>query len=537
MEKAEKRENKFAKGALILLLGGIVCKLIGGFYRVPLSNIIGAEGIGVYQLIFPVYSLLLVFASGGVPVALSKLVASCRANGEIKRAKRFLWQGVIILLLISLLFAVLFLALAKQISNFQGNSNAALGYVGASIAIIFASTLTAFRGYFQGYQNMTPTAISQIIEQVLKLVLGLTFASFLISKGTSFGVLGAMLGVASGEVVALLYLGIRYIFKRKKLDVLEPVCKTSYKQDFRTLLKMSLPITLNALILPLILAVDSFLIVNLLTSNGVSSGGATEMFGVYSGMVNSLVNLPTVVSSALAVSLIPSITFESEKNNGKNEVGGIFKIVFFVAVPCIFVFFAFSREIIEVLYPSATSPELLNLGGSLLKITAINILYISLLQVTTSVLQAKNKSGVALWNLAIAGVLKVLFTIVFVSSKLGIYGAAVSSVLCYAIASGLNVISLGGVLEFNLKPKTFLFILLNSLLTLGISFGLNYLFNLFLSEFLSLIFSLFIAVFFYFILTIIFPIFSDEEFSKIPYGNRIVFLKNKLFNKFKRKRI
>lgn len=144
MEKI--KDNKFAKGALILLIGGIVCKFIGAFYRIPLSNILGAEGIGIYQLIFPIYSLFLIFASGGVPIALSKLVAGCRARGEVGRAKRYLIQSLIILLIISIVFSVLFLFLGSKIATFQGNANASLGYVGVAIALVFASVLTAFRG-------------------------------------------------------------------------------------------------------------------------------------------------------------------------------------------------------------------------------------------------------------------------------------------------------------------------------------------------------------------------------------------------------
>ena len=537
MEKTEKKDNKFAKGALVLLLGGIVCKLIGGFYRVPLSNILGAEGIGVYQLIFPVYSLFLIVVSGGIPVALSKLVASCNANNQIKRAIRFLFQAIVILTVVSLVFGVVFFVLGNQIASFQGNSQANLGYFGVAVAIVFASVLTGFRGYFQGYQNMTPTAVSQIIEQILKLVLGLTFASLLIERGVSFGVLGAMLGVAVGEVVALLYLAFCYFFKRKKTSVLEPEIKIPFWKDFKLLLKDSLPIRLNAIILPLILAVDSFLVVNLLSGSGASQEVATQMFGVYSGMVNSLINLPTVVSLAIATCLVPSISFNNEKNKQNNSVGAVFKTVMFVCVPCVLVYFVFANQIILVLYPSATNLELLNLGASLLKISAINIIYISILQITTSILQAKNKSFLALFNLGIAGILKVLMTIIFVSSPLGIFGAAISSILCYAIASGLNVVSLVYLVDFKVGLRTFFFILLNSLFATGIAIGFNYLFGLFVSNSFSLIFSLFIAIITYFILTLFLPIFSETEIEKIPFGNRILFFKNKFLNIFRKKRI
>lgn len=530
-----KKENKFAKGAIILLLSALVCKVIGALYRIPLSNILGAEGIGLYQLIFPVYSLFLIFSSGGIPVALSKLVASCRAKGEEKRAKRFLFQSIILLLSISVVFALMFIFLGKQIASFQGNVQARLGYVAVGIAIVFASVLTGLRGYFQGYQNMTPTAISQIIEQFLKLILGLTFAFLLMPKGTTYGVFGAIMGVAVSELVAFVYLALSFLFKRKKTDVLSIEASTKFSEDFKTLLKLAFPITLSSSIFPLILAVDSFLIVNLLLSNGMTSLESTQVFGVYSGMVNSLVNFPTVVSMVLAVSLIPEISYAEERGE-KANLGAIFKIVFFISIPCVFIYFAFSREIIAVLYPNATNPALLNLGSSLLRIMAINIFYISLLQLSTSILQAKNKSLTSLMNLTVAGVTKVLLTVVFVSSPLGIYGAGVASIMCYAIACGLNVVSLRGEIDFGIDLKQTALVFLNSFFALGIAIGLNYLFNLVFSGFVSILLSLCIAGIFYVFMSLLLPIFSKEELQKIPFGSEICVIREKFVAKFKIKK-
>ena len=172
-----------------------------------------------------------------------------------------------------------------------------------------------------------------------------------------------------------------------------------------------------------------------------------------------------------------------------------------------------------------------------MKISAINILYISILQITTSILQANNKSFLALFNLGIAGILKVIMTIIFVSSPLGIYGAAISSILCYAIASGLNVVCLANIVDFNGQIRTVLMILLNSGFATGVMIGGNYLFGLFVSTQISIIFSLFFAIIIYLILTLFLPIFNEEEIKKIPFGNKLLFLKNKFLNIFRKKRI
>lgn len=530
--KKTKNQNKFAKGAIILSASAILCKFIGAFYRVPLSNILGPEGIGVYQLIFPVYSLFLVFASGGVSVALSKLVAQCRAKEQHSRAKRFLFQAIIILFCVSLVFSLVFVFGGKTIASFQGNEKAALGYFGVALTLVFASVLTAFRGYFQGYQNMVPTAISQAIEQIFKLFLGLTFAFLLVGKGIEFGALGAIIGICISEFIALCFLALLYLFKKgeTKHTSKKPI-ENSFFEDFKTLVKLSLPITLNASILPLILAVDSFLVVNLLLSSGASIASATQMFGVYSGMISSLVNFPTVVSAALAVSLIPAISYEKEQ--GKNQsASSIFKIVFYVSVPSILFFFVFSKQIILILYPSAINTGLVEIASNLLRVCSINILYISLLQITTSILQARGKSLTSLFNLTLAGVVKVLLTYFFVISPLGIYGAAVASIMCYAIACGLNIICLRDQIQISFSVKNLIYIFINSVVVLLIAFGINELLLKFCSTLISLIFSVLIAVVFYFILSFIFPIFDEKEIEKIPYGRKINLIKNK----FKRKK-
>lgn len=531
------KKSKFARGTIVLLLGGLFCKFLGAFYRIPLSNILGPEGIGIYQLIFPVFSLFLVIISGGISVSLSKLVAQCLARNESKRARRFLFQSILYLSIISLFFSLLFLIFRNYIAEFQGNINANFGYIGVAIAIIFASVLTAFRGYFQGHQNMNPTAISQIIEQSFKLFFGLTFAYIFVKKSFSFGVFGAIIGIAVSEFFAFLYLFITYLLKKKKIDILETELSTTFLQDFKILIKQTLPITLNSTILPLILAIDSFLIVNLLKTSGYSLITSTEMFGVYSGMVNSLVNFPTIFSMSIAICLVPYIAYEREKNEKDKSLDSIFKIIFFIAIPCFLIFLMFSKEIISILYPKTASGELIFIGESLLKITSINVIYISLLQISTAILQANGKSLNCLFSLTFAGIIKILLTMFFVPSIFGIYGAAIASIMCYAISAGLNIVFIKSETKFNFAFKPFLFIILSSLILIGVSYGFNLLFLLILNNNLSIIFSILISGFFYLFFSLLFPIFNEEELNKIPFGKKIILFKNKFLKIFNKKSI
>ena len=177
-------KNKLLEGSLILIVASLVCKVLGAVYRIPLSNILGAEGIGVYQMIFSVFSLALIVSSGGVSVTVSHQVAKVLASGQGSTKAIFL-RGFIYSLVSSLVFAVLFLIMGEKIAAFQGNSLGTSGYAAMAICLVFASLIAPFRGLFQGHQNMLPTAISQMIEQIFKLVLGLAFASYFIKYGLS----------------------------------------------------------------------------------------------------------------------------------------------------------------------------------------------------------------------------------------------------------------------------------------------------------------------------------------------------------------
>lgn len=527
--KAKKtKSSKILGGAFILLIAGIICKLLGAFYRVPLSNILGSEGIGIYQLVFPVYSLILILSSGGVPVALSKIVAECRARGETERAKRFLLIAFLLLFVLSGIFSVVFVFCNEYIAALQGNSLAATGYIAISVALVFSSILTAFRGYFQGYQIMYPTAVSQIIEQAVKLVLGLVLAGIFARDGIAFGVFGALLGITISEVLSLVYLMITYFVKRIEVDVIEPEIKHGFWSDLWLLVKRSFPITLNSLILPLILAVDSFLVINLLMKSGYTSAQSTSLFGVYSGMVNSLINFPTVAALAISVAILPAIAYNAEKGEKSSQaISTCLKIILVISIPCILVYILFSNNIMSILYPHATDAETLKVASYLLKISAINILTISFLQVSTSIMQASGRSFIPLINLAFAGAVKIILTIYLVASPMNIYGAAVASIMCYILSSGLNLISLRGRIQFEIGAKRIASVFLASGLAVAIMVGVYNLFNLITTPNLSFIFAGVTAAVIYAFALLVLPVFTMDEMKYVPYGQKLCLIKSK----------
>ncbi|MGI5842546.1 MAG: oligosaccharide flippase family protein [Christensenellales bacterium] len=208
--------NSVVKSTLLLSMGGLIAKFLGAFFRIPISNIIGAEGMGVYQLIFPLYAFFLVFISGGIPLALAKLVSRSLAEGKENKIKGYFFAALVFSLISGLVFALIFVFFAKQISAFQGIGEGFASYYAVGLALIFSCLISVFRGLFQGHNNMLPTFVSQIIQQGVKLGLGILFAVLFISKGLNVAVFFIFISIAISELLALVYYIVLTLIKQKQ---------------------------------------------------------------------------------------------------------------------------------------------------------------------------------------------------------------------------------------------------------------------------------------------------------------------------------
>ncbi len=211
------KSRSFVLSAIILALGGFFAKAIGALYKIPLTNILGSSGIGLYYLIFPIYSLFITFCSSGINVALATEVAKCRKVRHRYNEQKLLRTSLYISFLLSLVFTIITLIISSPVAEIQGNINARLGYVAIAPAIIISSIIATLRGYFQGVENMVPTTVSMIVEQVVKLSFGLILAHKLCNFGVQYAVLGAVIGVTISEVVALIIISINFFTFRGQL--------------------------------------------------------------------------------------------------------------------------------------------------------------------------------------------------------------------------------------------------------------------------------------------------------------------------------
>lgn len=459
-------KNKLLEGSLILIVASLVCKVLGAVYRIPLSNILGAEGIGVYQMIFSVFSLALIVSSGGVSVTVSHQVAKVLASGQGSTKAIFL-RGFIYSLVSSLVFAVLFLLMGEKIAAFQGNSLGTSGYAAMAICLVFASLIAPFRGLFQGHQNMLPTAISQMIEQIFKLVLGLAFASYFIKYGLSQGVMGAFLGIVISEFLALLFLAIN----SKKTRVFK-VYPTPLKQSFW---KTNSVITLSILVVPLITAIDSFLVVNLL-STYLDRSYATALYGLQSGIVSSLINFPVVISISISLALLPNLSYllsSSLHLEAKKSLKNVYTALISIVLPFSIAFFVFAKDIFSLLYPTLDE-NLLNMAVILLRVSTLEVFFLALLHVSISALQSLDKAAIGVYVLTITGIIKtVLMAIMVNNPEINILGAAWSSVLFYVISAAITYFIVKKNVAFSLDKKQVAFCLTLNILLALVFLGVN----------------------------------------------------------------
>lgn len=447
-EKTVKRDG-ILRGALVLSVCALGAKVLGALFRIPLTNIIGAEGMGLYQLVFPVFALLLTFCSGGITVTVSRMTAECRARGE-KPSRVLAASGAVVAALSLLGAAILFLC-APYIAAAQGNPAASGFYRIISAAVVFAGGIAFFKGWAQGYMNTLPSGVATLTEQAVKLAAGLSFANLLLPRGVESAVAGAIAGIVLSEAVALVAACLSTLFAVRKANAVskepdmnllavgggaegvfpavEPE-KKRFSPVLKSVLKTWGLVTIGALLVPLSQFIDSFLIINLLKGAGASVSYATAQYGVLSAPVASLVNLPIVLSISLAAVIVPAVS----KSRAAMSLDGVLKksalsvkVAYTVGVPATFLFFVFAESVLALLYPAIVGAERA-LAVRLLRVLCFEILFMSGVQIYTALLQALDKTSVPVRIMAVAVVLKVVLTLVLVP-RIGVGGSAVASLV------------------------------------------------------------------------------------------------------------
>ena len=439
----EKSGRRFLQGALILTVAGVVVKIIGSLNWIFLSWILGGEGIGIYQIAFPLYLLALSLSEAGIPVAVSILTAERAARRDFRGATRVFHLSFLLLTVTGLLLSLLLYFGADWLIDHRVIRDARAYYsiIALTPAIFLVTVLSSFRGYLQGWQMMTPTAVSQIVEQMLRVFTMLLFAHLLLPRGLEFAAGGASLGAAVGAVGALLVLIWYYYRLQRKLqpEMLtqqEPQSKEDSLPLLRCISFLALPVALSSLMLPVVANLDLFIVPLRLEVAGFTVGQATERFGYLTGMAVPLVNLATIVTASLAVSLVPAIS-QAKSLGQRQEVAyrtaGAMRLANITTIPLSVMLWIMAEPVVTMIYHAPGA-------AGVTKVMAFSIFLLGLHQVTTGVLQGMGRTSIPVINMGLAAGVKVALNWVLTAiPSLGIQGAALATLADLGLAAALNL--------------------------------------------------------------------------------------------------
>lgn len=443
--------SKILKGTAILGIAGIFVKILGAVFRIPLTALIGTEGMAYYGYAYPLYSLFLVIATAGIPVAISRMVSEKIAYNDFSGAQRVFRVSRWLLLAIGVFaFAVCFFGaelIAKYVSKDMG---AVLPIKAIAPALIFVPVMSAYRGYFQGRQNMNPTAISQFIEQIFRVAVGLILASVMVAQGLEMAAAGATFGATVGSIAGLLIIMLIYALNKKAINYhlrqsrqihTERRKKEKTMAIVKQILIIAIPITIGASILPLVNFADSAIVTRRLLDGGFTDVEARELWGQLSGYCNTMVGLPQVLTQAVAVAMVPAIAAAYRLRNRAEIDENInlgMRISMIIGMPCAAGMIVLAEPILLLLFSSEAASAIS--AAPTLMVMCLGVPLMALLQTTNGILQGVNRQVLPMKNLAIGAVAKIILTYVLVAiPSLNIKGAAIGSVFVYGIALILNL--------------------------------------------------------------------------------------------------
>jgi len=499
------RKQSLIKGTLILGAAGIVAKAMGILFRWPLIMLIGDEGVGYYQMSYPLYTFFIAIASG-VPIAISKMVSERNAVGDKSGAVQVLRNAVFLMIILGGGFSAFLFIFSKQLVDiFRWNEKSYYSLVAISFAPFIISIMTCIRGFFQGMQNMYPTAVSQIIEQFGRVCIGVGLAYILLPKGIEYSAGGAAFGAAAGGLLAGTYLVIKYFKSRNDFTIIKA---KRDKNILGKLLHIAIPISLGATASSIMGLLDSLLVPTNLYKAGFNSAQVATLFGQLTGKAMVLVSVPLTLSMALCMSLVPVISeanIKGKRDEVISRVNTAVRLSWVIAMPCFLGLYFMAPQILGLIFPGHAD------GYKILQLLSFTIPFIITSQASTSILQGVGKIYIPVFNLGLGCLVKVIITYSLVRMpEINIYGAALGSIGGYITASMLNM----SAMKRNLKVKINYYDVLIKpafaaiLMIISVVFIYMYVYNYTVSNGISTLLSIGVGGIIYIILIVVFGVFK-----------------------------
>ncbi|WAH37334.1 putative polysaccharide biosynthesis protein [Alicyclobacillus dauci] len=429
------RSQNFVRGAMLLASAAMLSKFLGSIYTIVLQNIIGDHGMGLFQMAYPIYATLLAIATAGFPVAISKLVAEEVAQGDLAAARHVLRVSGWLLTLGGVFAFLLLYFFAPEWAIIAGDPDSVTAIRAISPALLIVPFLSAIRGYFQGYQWMDPTAYSQVLEQFVRVatIIGLSIYFVHVGFSERVSAAGAAFGAVTGALTGLI--AMLYYWRRRGRYIPSDMMRgSSTKLVTRKLIYYALPISIGALVVPLMHNVDVITVVNLLKGTGENQGLATTQFGLLSGRAFKLMMLPTTLAAGIGVAVMPAISEAFTLGHRAllmDRIDMSIRMTGILALPATVGLLLAARPINVALFTDTA-------GTGAIQVLALAILFASLQTTTSALLQGAGWIYRPVLYLFISCLVKLVANFVFVP-KFGIAGASLATVISYIVAAVLNL--------------------------------------------------------------------------------------------------
>lgn len=529
---SKQKKQSFLGGAAILAAAVAIVKLIGAVYKIPLGNIIGDEGKAHFTVAYNIYNLLLTISTAGLPLAISKLTSEAHALGKENEKRKLFRTSIWLFFGLGAVGALFMFFGAEQLSLFMHDALAVHAIRALAPAVFCVCLLACMRGYTQGQGNMKPTAVSQVLEALCKLFIGLSLAWYFLKlgKGVEFSAAGAILGVTVGTVASMLFL-IYYLLRHRDTSPAMDVPSSS-GELMRKVLSIGIPITLSNSAMSIITLIDSKIVLGRLEDiSGFLDNTPTALYGQYTfGM--DLINLPPSFVYPVTMSLIPfAAAAMARHDNGEANriISSAFRLIAILAIPAGVGLSVLAGPILTLLYPKV--PAAAAAAAPHLQVLGFACIFICVMTLTNAILQSYGHERIPIWTMIAGGVTKIVMNYWLVGNpEINIHGAPISTLCCYLVIVVLNLFF---VWKYSPEKPHYLALFfkpaLASALMGGAAWGVHGLVfrglagghSAYGANALAVLCGIFAGVAVYAVLVITLRILKAEDLKSIPHGEKL----------------
>ena len=526
MESRTTKNNLLMQGS-ILAIAGLIVRLIGLLYRIPLVNILTNEGIGYYASAYTVYSYLLILSSYGFPAAISKIVSAKFAKKKYREAHLIFKFSLVFSLIIGSVFTAILFFGSQVIADFIEMPKAAVAIQGLAPALLIFSMLSVFRGYYQGMNTMVPTALSQIIEQVFNAIFSIVLAMILLKHGFEYGAAGSSLGTAFGAMFGLIFMVLVYIASKPMLERRvykdrHPYVDYTVLYYWKLLLMTSVPMVIGTSTFHLTNLIDTIMFNKALAFHAYDSEQIAMLYGILEGKYKIIITLPVSIASAMATASIPSVTASLVRGDSKllaKKIDFSIRSVLMITFPSMIGIMLYANPIIKLLF---TSTVHMDVTVAILQIGALSIVFFGLSTISIGLLQGLNRLNIPVKNALISLITKVGFNVILLYVfDLNLYGAVITNIIFAGTSAFLNFRAVQRYVRFNVDIyKTVIAPLMSAFIMGGITLIIYKLLMIKLPSQYAFLIILPVAVLVYGFCIVKLKAFSQSEVEDIPFANK-----------------